>query len=136
LSRARDIFRRTFVSTKQRNMKNTIKLEEFAMAGIAIYYLTTLHVGINQWWYILLFFAPDISMLGYLFGKKAGAISYNLFHHKLFAIAFLVGGILLQNNYLLLTGILLFGHSSFDRIMGYGLKYFDGFKHTHLGMMK
>lgn len=117
-------------------MKNTLKLEEFAMAGIAIYYLTTLNVGISQWWYLLLFFAPDISMLGYLLGKKVGAISYNIFHHKLLAITTLLIGFLLQNNYLLLTGTILFGHSSFDRIMGYGLKYFDGFKHTHLGMMK
>jgi hypothetical protein len=117
-------------------MKTTLKLEEFAMAGIAIYYLTTLHTGINQWWYVLLFFAPDISILGYVFGKKAGAICYNIFHHKLLALVVLALGWIMQNQYLLLTGSILFGHSSFDRIMGYGLKYFDGFKHTHLGMMK
>jgi hypothetical protein len=34
------------------------------------------------------------------------------------------------------TGTLLFTHASFDRILGYGLKYFDSFKHTHLGWMK
>jgi len=27
----------------------------------------------------------------------------------------------------------LYGHSSFDRLCGYGLKYVDDFKHTHLG---
>jgi hypothetical protein len=27
----------------------------------------------------------------------------------------------------------LLGHSSFDRVLGYGLKYDDDFKHTHLG---
>ena len=27
----------------------------------------------------------------------------------------------------------LFGHSSFDRIMGYGLKHEDAFQNTHLG---
>ncbi len=117
-------------------MKNILKLEELAMASIAIYYLATLHVGISQWWYLLLFFAPDMSMLGYLFGKKAGAISYNLFHHKLLAIAVFTMGFLLENNYLLLSGALLFGHSSFDRVMGYGLKTFEGFKYTHLGVMK
>jgi hypothetical protein len=117
-------------------MKTILKLEEFAMTGIAIYFLTTIDVGISKWWYVALFFAPDISILGYVFGKKVGAIAYNFFHHKLLAIVVLITGILLQNNYLLLTGIILFGHSSFDRILGYGLKYFDGFKHTHLGMMK
>ena len=117
-------------------MKTTLKFEELAMMSIAIYFLNTLHVGISQWWYIPLFLAPDISILGYLFGKKAGAISYNLFHHKLLAIIVFILGWVLQNNILLLSGTVLFGHSSFDRVMGYGLKYFEGFKHTHLGVMK
>jgi hypothetical protein len=117
-------------------MKTILKLEEFAMTGIAIYFLTTIDIGISKWWYIPLFFAPDIAMLGYAFGKKMGAITYNFFHHKLLAIVILSIGIFTQNHYLLFIGAILFGHSSFDRIMGYGLKYFDGFKHTHLGMMK
>ena len=51
-------------------MKTTLKLEELAMTAIAIYYMTTLHIVISQWWYILLFFAPDLGILGYTFGKK------------------------------------------------------------------
>ncbi len=117
-------------------MKTTLKFEELAMATIAIYYMSTIHIGISQWWYILLFFTPDIGIAGYALGKKVGAIIYNFLHHKLLAVAILAIGLVLSNNYLLLTGAILFGHSSFDRIMGYGLKYFDGFKHTHLGMMK
>lgn len=117
-------------------MKNILKLEEFAMASIAIYYLTTLHVGINQWWYIALFFLPDISILGYILGKKTGAIIYNVFHHKLLAILIIGIGLILQNNYMLLAGVILFGHSSFDRLLGYGLKTSTGFKHTHLGVMQ
>ncbi|MBV6397568.1 MAG: hypothetical protein HFACDABA_03182 [Anaerolineales bacterium] len=27
----------------------------------------------------------------------------------------------------------LFGHSSFDRVLGYGLKHEDAFQNTHLG---
>lgn len=30
-------------------------------------------------------------------------------------------------------GIVMFAHSSFDRVLGYGLKYCDNFKNTHLG---
>ncbi|MDA1193538.1 MAG: DUF4260 family protein, partial [Candidatus Poribacteria bacterium] len=29
-------------------------------------------------------------------------------------------------------GAILIGHSAFDRLLGYGLKYPDAFKHTHL----
>jgi hypothetical protein len=117
-------------------MKTILKIEEFAITGLAILYMTTLNIGISQWWYILLFMLPDIGIAGYAFGKKSGAFIYNFLHHKLLAAIFLVLGFIISNDYLLLTGAILFGHSSFDRIMGYGLKYFDGFKHTHLGMMK
>jgi hypothetical protein len=116
-------------------MKNILKLEEFAMTSLTIYYLTTLHIGISQWWYILLFFSPDLSMVFYMFGKKVGAIGYNIFHHKLLALAVFLAGLITHNPYLLFSGAILFGHSSFDRMMGYGLKYFEGFKHTHLGTL-
>lgn len=42
---------------------------------------------------------------------------------------------LFHNNIALFTGILLFAHSCFDRVLGYGLKFTDDFKHTHLGMI-
>jgi len=32
-----------------------------------------------------------------------------------------------------LVGIILFSHSAMDRVFGYGLKYPDSFKNTHLG---
>lgn len=85
------------------------------------------------WWFPLLFFVPDIGMLGCIYGNKTGAFIYNLLHHKGIAIAFGIGGILLADEILQLTGIILFSHASFDRMLGYGLKYDKGFKFTHLG---
>jgi hypothetical protein len=32
-----------------------------------------------------------------------------------------------------LAGVILFSHSSMDRMFGYGLKYTKGFAYTHLG---
>jgi hypothetical protein len=49
------------------------------------------------------------------------------------AIAIAAIGIVLASSALIFAGILLFAHSSFDRILGYGLKYSDNFTHTHLG---
>ena len=74
-------------------------------------------------------------MLGYIVNTKIGAYSYNIFHHKAVAGIFLMLGFLLSDNYFLLAGLLLLAHSSFDRILGYGLKYTDNFKHTNLGYM-
>jgi len=116
-------------------MKLTLKIEEAAMAIAALYFLSLHMLGLSLWIWIILFFAPDISMLGYLFGNKAGAICYNIFHHKGVALFLAFAGYFLNIETLLSFGILLFAHSSFDRVWGYGLKYFAGFKHTHLGVL-
>jgi ABC-type nitrate/sulfonate/bicarbonate transport system permease component len=116
-------------------MGKIIKTEEAAqmLAGLAGLYF--LHLSVSWWLWIPLFFLPDISMLGYLAGTKVGAFTYNLFHHKGVAIIVAAIGLYLANNIIIAIGILLFAHSSFDRMFGYGLKYPDSFQHTHLGMI-
>jgi Domain of unknown function (DUF4260) len=117
-------------------MKTILILEEAAMTVIGIYFLTRYNLDLPIWVWVVLFFAPDISMLGYLVDTKMGAAGYNLFHHKGMAIALAITGYYLQNDLLAATGILLFAHASFDRIWGYGLKYTDSFKNTHLGSLE
>ena len=114
-------------------MKQLIQLEEAAMLILSIYFLYLLKV---EWWfYILLVLGPDISMLGYLAGNKIGAMTYNLFHHKAVAIFIALIGLINGNAILQIIGTILFGHSSMDRMFGYGLKLFTGFKYTHLGQI-
>lgn len=116
-------------------MEKIIKTEEVAQMLAGITGLYFLHTGISWWWWIPLFFSPDISMLGYVAGPKAGAVTYNIFHHKGIAIIVAAIGVYMHNTTLTAAGILLFSHSSFDRMFGYGLKYPDSFQHTHLGMI-
>lgn len=116
-------------------MKYVLKLEELAMTFLVIYFLNQHLLGLSWWVWALLFFAPDISMLGYLVNTRTGAFCYNLFHHKGIAILVIAIGFLMNVEMALAVGILLFAHSSFDRIWGYGLKYEDNFKNTHLGML-
>jgi hypothetical protein len=112
-------------------MKNLLKLEELLMFGLALHLFSGLDYGWG--WYALLFFAPDLSMIGYLANPRLGAWTYNLIHHKGLAVALYVLGSLLFVPWLMFAGTLLFGHSSFDRVFGYGLKYPDSFHATHLG---
>ena len=114
-------------------MKNTIKLEEAALFAFSIYSLSSLSA--DWWWYLLLVLGPDISMLGYLAGNKVGAVCYNFFHHKAVAVVVIIVGLLIPDLLLQLTAIVLFGHSSMDRMFGYGLKTSEGFKYTHLGVI-
>jgi len=114
-------------------MKNILKLEEAAMFGICVYGLYLLNA---EWWcYLLIILGPDISMIGYAAGRQVGAGMYNLFHHKGFAVFIFVIGLYTDNDLLQLTGIILFGHASMDRMFGYGLKLNRGFKYTHLGVI-
>lgn len=116
-------------------MKTQLQLEELALLalGIAGLYFQSIHIS---WWlWPVLFLSPDISMLGYLVNTRLGAITYNLFHHKGVAIALIFAGYFAAAPIILFIGLLLFAHSSFDRLFGYGLKYPDSFQHTHLGMI-
>jgi hypothetical protein len=112
-------------------MKTLIKIEELFVTLLSFYLF--LNLGYAWWLFLVLFLAPDLSMLGYLFGPKAGAWTYNIVHHKGVAITLFILGGFLQVQPLQIAGLILLGHSSLDRVMDYGLKYADAFQHTHLG---
>lgn len=112
-------------------MKTIIKLEEIALFILGIYLFTLL--SFQWWWFLVLILAPDLSMLGYVFGNKTGAFFYNVFHHKGIALLIYALGCYLGLESIQLAGIILFSHSAMDLMFGYGLKYEKGFKYTHLG---
>jgi len=112
-------------------MKYVIRFEELLLFGLALFLFSKLDYGWGT--YALLFFSPDLSMLGYLANPRIGAWTYNLVHHKGLSVAFYILGYLLSIPWLMFAGTLLLGHSSLDRVLGYGLKYSDAFQNTHLG---
>lgn len=112
-------------------MKTIIKLEELGLFILGIYFFSQLNYGWG--WFLGLILVPDFSMIGYVFGDKFGALCYNVVHHRGIAIAVYLVGIYFSNTEIQLSGVILFAHSSMDRLFGYGLKYESGFKFTHLG---
>ena len=112
-------------------MKTTLKIEELAQFILGIFLFSQLDYV--WWWFPALLLTPDVGMLGYFINTKIGAFTYNIIHHKAIAIAIGLSGFYLNNSLLILIGVILFSHASFDRIFGYGLKYPDSFKNTHLG---
>ena|SRR5690554_3420352 len=112
-------------------MATTLKIEELAQFILGIVLFSQLDF---VWWvFPALILLPDLGMVGYAFNAKIGAFVYNLFHHKAIGIACIVLGIFYLGETYTLIGIILFSHSAMDRIFGYGLKYPDSFKNTHLG---
>ena len=110
-----------------------LRLEGAAMLAAALY---AWHLTGDSWLVFgLLFFTPDLAMLGYLAGPRAGATAYNLVHS--YAVAGLIGaiGLLAGAPLAVAAALILAGHIGFDRMLGYGLKYPDAFGHTHLGRL-
>jgi len=83
--------------------------------------------------FALCFLLPDLAMLGYLGGARAGALAYNLAHAYPLPLLLLGAGGMTGQRMLLLAGLLWAAHIGFDRMLGYGLKYARGFGFTHLG---
>lgn len=112
-------------------MKTILKIEELALFLLGIYLFSK--TSYSWWVFPALLLTPDIGMLGYLINSKIGAFTYNIFHHKGIAVGVLIFGLFFEMEWVTLVGIILFAHSAFDRMLGYGLKHTDSFANTHLG---
>ena len=98
------------------------------VAGGVMYHV----LGGNWLFAIPLLLLPDLSAIGYGFGLRAGAFTYNLVHNWLIGIATLGAGVWLAQDALMIAGAVLIAHVGMDRLAGYGLKHPSGFKDTHL----
>jgi len=116
-------------------MKTLIKLEELGLFAVSVFFLYKLKIQLSWWLYLILFLSPDLGMIGYVINTKIGAVTYNLTHHKAVASFFIILGVVVTNDNILFGGLMLLAHSTFDRVLGYGLKYPDDFKHTNVGYM-
>ncbi len=83
--------------------------------------------------FALLILAPDLSMLAYLAGPRAGAVAYNAVHALPGPVALALAGLVGTADWAIPLALIWFAHIAFDRMLGYGLKLAQGFTHTHLG---
>lgn len=99
------------------------------LIAAAIFYATQ---GYSWLLFALLFFAPDLFMVGYLRDNRLGSVLYNLGHT--YSVPLLVAGFSLLVGLAWLTpvAIIWLAHIGLDRMVGYGLKYPDQFQVTHL----
>ena len=81
---------------------------------------------------VVLFLAPDLAFVGLAAGPRAGAIAYDAVHTY-------VGPILLASISLIAEwgtgvelGLIWLAHIGIDRALGYGLRYPNAFRDTHL----
>jgi hypothetical protein len=108
-----------------------LRLEGAAMLAAA----SVAYADLSGRWLVFasLFLLPDLSMLGYLVGRRIGAACYNA-GHSYVGPAVLAGcGVVLGLHALVCVACIWVAHIGFDRLLGYGLKYGTSFGDTHLG---
>lgn len=113
----------------EKNVKMTLRLE-----GLMVFSLSTsLYFQQSPDWLLFagLFFLPDLMLLGYIISNKVGATLYNFSHS--YTLPLLVALVFTICNYDTALLLVWVAHIGFDRMLGYGLKYQEGFNFTHLG---
>lgn len=108
-----------------------LRLEALALLAVAA--AAYQQFGIGWKWFAILFLAPDLSFLFFVFGPRVGAIFYNAAHATIGPLALLVAGYVSRDPLLPALGLIWLAHVGFDRSLGYGLKYGTAFGDTHLG---
>ena len=110
-----------------------LRLEGLAVAALSL----TLYARSGAGWplFVLFWLAPDLSMLGYLHSACWGARIYNAVHTYTLPAALALSSFLLGANAMLPAALIWINHIGVDRMMGYGLKYSNGFGWTHLGRL-
>jgi len=104
--------------------------------GLLVAAVAAMPLAGAPWWpFAVAAIAPDLSMLGYLGGRRAGAIAYNAAHTTLGPLCLAACGIAFAVPIATAAGLGWLAHIGFDRALGYGLKYATGFVDTHLGRL-
>ena len=83
--------------------------------------------------FLVLFLAPDVSMVGYVVDARIGAMAYDVVHTALLPAVLLAGTWYVGWPLGVGLALIWLAHLGADRAVGYGLKYPDAdFSETHL----
>ena len=88
--------------------------------------------GQSWWLFLALLAAPDLGLLGYLVGARAGAVAYDLTHTCLPPTVLVLGGVLGDSSLAVSVALIWLTHIGMDRALGLGLRYPDRPPEGHL----
>jgi hypothetical protein len=111
-----------------------LRIEGLCVLAVAL--LCYAKFGAGWATFAAMFFLPDLSLLGYLGGARAGAIAYNVAHAYVGPLIGLCVAIAFPGTFPLSISLIWGAHIGFDRALGFGLKYSAGFGSTHLGPIR
>lgn len=115
------------------SVRMLLRLEGLVVAAFTV--TCYAHTGASWWLFAGLWLVPDLSMLGYLRSPCWGARIYNAAHTYIVPATLAASAWLLHARLPLAIAIIWINHIGVDRLLGYGLKYSEGFGVTHLGRL-
>lgn len=108
-----------------------IRADGVAILVAALWAVTVTH---GSWaWFFALILLPDVSMSGYLFGSRAGAVVYNTVHMYAWPVTMLAIGFTRHSSFTTTAALSWIAHVALDQVAGYGLKLPTMFDQTVLG---
>jgi hypothetical protein len=81
---------------------------------------------------VLAFLAPDLAFLAFLIGPRAGAIAYDVAHLEAWPVLLGAVGLLADEPLPVQVALIWLAHLGLDRALGYGLRYPDAPRESHL----
>jgi hypothetical protein len=107
-----------------------LRLEALAVLALALFLYREL--GVSWWLFAGLFLVPDLALLVYLVDRRVATVVYNLAHAYVWPAGLFAAGFVAGRAPLMGIALIWAAHIGFDRLLGFGLKYPDGFRETHL----
>ena len=114
-------------------VRTMLRLEGLCVLAASLFAYSAFGVGWGV--FAACFLLPDLSFIGYLAGARIGAYAYNAAHSYIGAVAALAAAAAFPSQVPFAIGLIWCAHIGFDRALGYGLKYPQGFGYTHLGII-
>jgi hypothetical protein len=106
-----------------------LRLEGLALlaAAVALYWQR----GGPWWLFLVLLLAPDLSFVGFAFGKAAGTTAYNVAHTTVLPLLLALVGLGAGLPVAVQVALVWLAHIGMDRTLGFGLLYRDGASRSH-----
>lgn len=112
-------------------LKPRVLLHVEGAAALALSLLLYQQVSGNWGLFLALVLVPDLSLLGYLLGRRVGAPTYNVMHTYTWPMLLAAVGVSGYSPWALPVALVWAFHISLDRMVGWGLNYLTG-KDTHM----
>ena len=115
----------------EHSVSRWVRGDAAALLLLTLWAVTSTH---SSWiWFLALFLVPDLSMVGYVFGSRVGATTYNLGHLYAWPVGLLAAGLAWHAPLATTAALSWIAHIAFDNVVGYGLKLPTGFDQTMYG---